>query len=425
MNKETSQPLGPVKQSERIDELDVLRGFAIFGIFVINVRVFSGYSFASEEMKADFLLTRWDDIFDWIHIVFFNGKFYTLFSLLFGIGFAVILVRATKADRSFLPFFSRRLFILLIIGVIHLWGIWYSDILVIYALCGYILILFKELSSRSLLWLFLLLVLAQGFHTRYLHANDNSYTKQLYTTVSDKWTEKDLPKASEKTEGFRLPDLAQVVRDDSWKTVFKFNSIGPIIRFYFVSYDSRIIKVLAIFVLGLWVGRSILFHDLLNRKLFLVKIAIAGWIIGLPLNILFREGFLSGNDAPFAFFAKEVLESLAYVSLSSAYAASFILLYKTRFKKMLNSLFTSVGKTALTNYILQSFIGIALFYTAALGIGEYSGSTLLTIIVVMVFVFQIIGSNIWLNYFRYGPLEWIWRMLTYGKYIKIRLDKTD
>ncbi|MFO7828894.1 MAG: DUF418 domain-containing protein, partial [Bacteroidales bacterium] len=166
MNKKEKQ-FKPVSKKERIKLLDALRGFAIFGIFIINIRTFSGYSYATAEMNNNLLLREWDSYFNWLHSVFFSGKFYTLFSLLFGIGFAIQLVRASSSDRSFIAFFSRRLFFLLLIGLVHLWGIWFSDILVIYAICGYLLILFKGLSNRGLLWSFVLFLLLTGHHDWY------------------------------------------------------------------------------------------------------------------------------------------------------------------------------------------------------------------------------------------------------------------
>jgi uncharacterized protein len=154
--------LRPAQQKERIDVLDALRGFAVFGMFMINIRVFSGYTYFFNKGRDDFLLAGWDTTFDRIHIVLFSGKFYTLFALLFGIGFAIQIMRASSADRSFIMHFSRRLFFLLLIGIVHLWGIWFSDILVFYAICGYLLLLFKPLSNRGLLWAVVLLLLYRG-----------------------------------------------------------------------------------------------------------------------------------------------------------------------------------------------------------------------------------------------------------------------
>ncbi|MGM0532832.1 MAG: DUF418 domain-containing protein, partial [Bacteroidota bacterium] len=191
----------------------------------------------------------------------------------------------------------------------------------------------------------------------------------------------------------------------------------PLLRGYFIAFDARLIKVLAIFVLGFWVGRKILFNKLHENRPFLIKTAIVGWLLGLSLNIYYTSEVNTADD-PLAVFLKGVLIPVGYISLTSAYAATFALLYLGKLTGTFNRMFSSVGKTALSNYILQSFAGIALFYSTGLGLGKYFGSTLLTVAVFVIFIFQILISNLWLKYHRYGPLEWLWRALTYGQHIK-------
>lgn len=418
MNQNSSfNPIGP---NERIHVLDALRGFAIFGIFVINIRVFTGYSYFIDEVKADLLLSEWNLAFDWFHTVFFGGKFYTLFSLLFGIGFAIQFIRASSTDRSFKLHFSRRLFFLLLIGIVHLWGIWFSDILVLYALCGYFLLLFKDFSNRALLWTAFFILLLPGLHAYYLDVADGGYTNWLYLQLSESWIAADLPKASEGFATFQMNDLVEVIQNGSWATVFSFNYVGPLLRGYMMALDGRFFKVLAVFILGLWTGRQLMLHKLHGNISFLKKIAAVGFLVGLPLNILYAlDNPTKFTDSSFM-LVKDVLAPFGYVSLTAAYVASFMLLYGTRLQTMMTSLFNSVGKTALTNYILQSVIGILLFYGAGLGLGENFGSAYLTLAAVLIFAFQILISNLWLKRYRYGPLEWFWRVLTYGRYMKNR-----
>lgn len=412
--------LQPVGQKDRILVLDGLRGFAIFGIFIINIRVFSGYSYATEEFNDKLLFTDWDPVFDWIHIVFFSGKFYTLFSLLFGIGFAIQLERASSANRNFILFFSRRLFFLLLIGIVHIWGIWFSDILVFYALCGYVLILFRKVPDKGLLFSFLLLLFIPALHDWYLQSAERPYVHTIYQWVTESWKSAGLPEASTEYETFRMPDITAVIRTESWPTILKFNALGPLLRIYFIAYDARVIKILAIFVLGYWIGRSILYGSLHKNRSMLIGIALAGWTIGIPINAYFMKNDLDMIDEPYNILIEGFMVQFGYVCLASAYAATFALLYLTRIRTILEHLFHSVGKTALSNYILQSILGILLFYSAGLGFGEYTGPTLLTLAVFVIFFFQVLVSRIWLKYFRYGPLEWLWRVLTYGRLMEIR-----
>lgn len=412
----------PVNTKERIDVLDALRGFAIFGILIINVRVFSGYSFMPQDIRNELLAADWNSVFDWLHIVFFSGKFYTLFSLLFGIGFAIQLIRASKANRSFKLHFSRRLFFLLLIGIIHLWGIWFSDILVIYAICGYILILFKNLSNRGLLWAAFFILLLPGLHSFFLHTSDNFYTDTIYQKLSQAWTSAELPKASDENQTFRMYDVLEVIRSNSWETIISFNYIGPLLRGYLVLLDARFFKVLAMFILGFWTGRQLLLNKIHENRPMLIKIAIAGFLLGLPLNVFYEMDNPFGLNYPWNSIVKDAFTPFGYISLTAAYTASFMLLYQTGVKKIIKKLLSSVGKTALSNYILQSFIGILIFYDIGLGLGKYFGSAYLTATVLAVFVLQIIISILWLKRYKYGPLEWIWRVLTYGSYIKNRKE---
>lgn len=410
----------PVGNKERIHVLDALRGFAIFGIFMINARVFSGYAYMTAEEQSGLMLANWNSAFDLFHTVFFSGKFYTMFSLLFGIGFAIQFIRASSTDRSFNRHFSRRLFFLLLIGIVHLWGIWFSDILVLYAICGYVLILFKGLSDRGLLWAAFLTLCIPGLYSWYLQSVDGGYTTVLYQQLSDSWMEAGLPQASDEYETFQMQDLVEVIQSDSWSTVLSFNYLGPLLRGYIYSLDARFFKVLGVFILGFWVGRQLMYHKLHENRPLLIRIGLAGWVIGLPLNFLFIMDNPTGFQDSSILLIKDALEPFGYVSLTAGYIAVFMLIYHEWLRNSLSILFNSVGKAALTNYILQSFIGIFIFYEIGLGVGEYPGSAYLTLIVFLVFGFQILISNVWLKRYRYGPLEWLWRVLTYGRFINNR-----
>lgn len=407
--------LDPVGDEERIHVLDALRGFAIFGILIINARVFSGYAYMFEEDRSDLLFADWNNVFDWIHTVFFSGKFYTLFSLLFGIGFAIQFRRAASSDRPFTRHFSRRLFFLFLIGLVHLWGIWFSDILVLYALCGYLLLAFRNLSDRALLGAAVLLLLLPGLHAWYLQAADGGYTTLLYEHFSSLWMNVGLPQASTEYETFQMRDVVAVIQSDTWSTVLTFNAIGPFLRAYGIVLDARLFKVLATFVLGLWVGRQLLQRRLHEHTSWLVRAALVGWLLGLPLNVFYAMDNPTDVQDQSILLIKDAVVPFAYVSLTAAYVASFMLLFQTRLRTGLNRLFNAVGKTALSNYILQSIVGILVFYEVGLGLSTALGSLGLTGATVVIFALEILVSNAWIQHYKYGPLEWIWRVLTYGR----------
>ncbi len=397
---------------KRIKVIDALRGFAVFGMLMINIRVFSGYAYGAHH--EELLLGQWDVTFDQIHAVFFNGKFYTLFALLFGIGFAFQRNNALQAHRPFTRQFARRLFFLLLIGLVHLWAIWFGDILVLYSLCGFILMLFMKLSTKKLLWAGVLLLLVPGMYSWYLYATQGGYTNLLFQWLSHSWMITGLPHALPYTDTFTMKDIAYVTREGSLGSLLRFHSLGPILRMYLISVDARLFKIVAIFILGLWAGRNIISRQLHQNKAFLIKTAITGWLVGLPLNVFFAMDNITSLKDSSVVLIKDILIPFGYVSLTAAYAATFILMYRTGIKKILDALFSAVGKTALSNYIFQSFAGIFLFYGIGLNLGESMGATSLTVVVFGLFGLQVILSTRWLKRFHMGPLEWFWRVATYG-----------
>jgi len=414
----------PVAKGERIHVLDALRGFGIFGILMINILDFSGYGFMTMADRQDLMLAEWNMFFDRVHTVFFRGKFYSLFSLLFGIGFAIQIIRTSAAGRSLGRHFSRRLFILFFIGLIHLWAIWFGDILVLYAMCGMLLLLFRNSSDRRLLfWVLVLIFLLPGLHALYLHLTNGGYTTSIYRWLSNSWIAADLPQAPEGRVLYQIKDLVEVIQSSSWRTILSFNALGPLLRGYIIALDARFFKVLGIFVLGLWAGRQLINKSLHDNRDFLIRLAGIGLLIGIPMNILLAMDLPDQLEPGWFVLVRDSLTSLRYVILMAGYVAVFMLLYRTWFRRVLDTLFEAVGKTALTNYILQSVIGILLFYDIGLGLGKYFGSALLTLSVLVIFALQILLSTWWLNCYRYGPLEWIWRVLTYGAYLPNRIVK--
>ncbi len=383
-------------------------------MLMINIRVFSGYAYFTGARHDELLLGQWDVTFDQIHAVFFNGKFYTLFALLFGIGFAFQRNNALQGQRPFTRQFSRRLFFLLLIGLVHLWAIWFGDILVLYSLCGFMLLLFMNLPTKQLLWAGILLLLLPGLYSWYLYATQGGYTNLLFQWLSHSWMITGLPHAFSEKDTFTMKDIAYVTREGSLGNLLRFHSLGPILRMYLISVDARLFKILAIFILGFWTGRNIIGRQLHQNKAFLVKTAITGWLVGLPLNVFFAMDNITHLKDSSIVLIKDILIPFGYVSLTAAYAATFILLYRNGFRTLFDLLFVAVGKTALSNYIFQSIAGVLLFYGIGLGLGGNMGATSLTGMVFALFGLQVALSTLWLKRFRMGPLEWFWRVATYG-----------
>ena len=191
-----AQQISPVSLSERSDILDVLRGLALLGVLLDNVFGFTGWGFLTQANRE--ALSTWpaDGIIGLLEQTFINGKFYSLFSLLFGIGFSIILIRNEQKGINPLKIFYRRLFILLIIGAGHLFLLWEGDILFLYALIGMLLPLFRKCSDKTLLiWAVALIaspilfdIVSVFFHYKngnFLEAMAQSIDKQTGLPIDD------------------------------------------------------------------------------------------------------------------------------------------------------------------------------------------------------------------------------------------------
>ncbi len=141
---------GPVRQSERIQIVDILRGFALFGILLVNMELFS-HPIQSFVLPADPNMPWYDQVAQWLVRFLAEGKFYALFSFLFGLGLTLQMGRVEARGGRFAPLYARRLLVLLVIGVIHAFFIWIGDILMLYALLGFVLLLFRKAKPRTLL----------------------------------------------------------------------------------------------------------------------------------------------------------------------------------------------------------------------------------------------------------------------------------
>ncbi|WP_431136141.1 DUF418 domain-containing protein [Psychroserpens mesophilus] len=409
----------PIQKNDRIQFLDVLRGIAIFFIFSANIVVFSGFLFFPDEVKYPETILFLDKYLDFIMFTLVDGKFYSIFSLLFGIGCVIQYNNLNRNHRPFAPFFRRRMFWLLIIGLIHLYLFWLGDILTLYALLGFTLVYFIKLSDKKLLTLGALLILFPVFNWLFVTITDLNYAQFFYKTSITYYKHFGFPLAE--WNGNIFPDFQKFEMNESLTDYFKMNIGNTFIRIGAILEEGRIFKVLGIFLIGIWAGRKILNENILNNTRFLKKIALLGILIGLPISITrtYIEFFGGGEDY------WELLNIITYafgtVPLAMGFAALLALLY---FKNPTAFLvFAPVGKLALSNYLFQTFISVLLFYGIGFGFTGKFGFTIVMGIAICIFIFQIIMSKLWLKYFRFGPFEWVWRQLTYRKPLRLLKDK--
>lgn len=399
----------PVKSSERYAVLDVLRGLALLGIILANFPEFSLYTFLKSEVTGAMPSAGIDRTVRYLQYIFIDGKFYTIFSILFGIGFSIIISNAMKKGADGFRIFYRRMLVLLCIGFLHLMLLWSGDILMLYALLGMLLPAFRNVSDKRLLgWalFFLLLPVAADTLVEVGDLHPSAPIIGLQQRLCGKY-------------GITDDNFAYWLRDaGSYKEVFQFLIQGAVVRMQEFVDGNRYFKVLGLFLLGFYIGRNRMYADLEKRRRMLQLTLRWGFGIGFPLSLLYAWSAMNGHPAGLA--AHSALYFVSVFPLGFAYVAALCLCFTKHPQWKGFRLFAAPGRMALTNYIGQSVWGIVLFYGIGLGWGVTIGVGSVACIAIGVYLVQALCSVLWLHYFQFGPLEWIWRMLTYGKRVGLR-----
>lgn len=402
--KNESSLLNPVAENERMHILDALRGFAILGIFFVNLIYFSGYKYLAVEDIPGYGFATSDYYGSFLIELLAHGKFYSLFSFLFGLGFAIQLDRTSRKGLSFLPLYMRRLFILFLIGLLHTFLIWQGDILTVYAIAALLLIPFRNLSNRIIITAAILLIMSPIFfyafmmQTGVILGNDLA---MLGIELTDKWN---------------IPDSDIVFTSGGFKAFFISKIPNTLFRYSNLLFDSRFPKLWGLFLIGFYFGRNKIFTNPAAYKSLFKKIFIYCGIVGLSLNLigtLYKEQLSAYPISEKGLYAT-ILEVFGVHPLAMAYMAGFTLLYISFRKNNVLDWMAPVGRMALTNYLMQSVIGVFVFYNVGLGLGPV-GPTVFIPFAFLIFFIQVQVSRWWLSQFKYGPVEWLWRNGIYGK----------
>lgn len=408
MEHTLTNDLSPVKSSERFVILDVLRGFALLGIVIANFPEFSLYTFMSAEDTALLPFSAADRYVRYLLYFFIDGKFYTIFSLLFGIGFSIILENVAKRGGNAMRIFYRRMIVLAFIGALHLMFIWSGDILLLYALLGMLLPLFRKLSDRILLTVaavLLFIPVVIDFLCEATRTDLSAPVVQMQRMYCARF-------------GITDDNFAYWLRDaSSYREVFQFLIQGALVRVQEFIDGNRYFKVLGLFIIGFYIGRQHLYARLEEKRMWLKKIFGAGFFIGVPVSVLYA--YSNMNSHPWGLSVHSLLYFFGVYPLAFAYISGVCMLLIKYSDLSVFHWFTAPGRMALTNYIGQSVIGILLFYGIGLGLGAEIGLSLVVLIAAGVWIMQAIISRVWLHYCQFGILEWIWRMLTYGKTFRL------
>ena len=406
--RELSKTGAPIKK--RLLVLDMLRGFALLGIILANFPEFSQWTFHSAEEQAVMPGAPTDKVLHYLLYVLVDGKFYTLFSLLFGIGFSMIITNCKKRGVNGMRVFYRRMFILVLIGAMHLLLLWSGDILLLYALLGMLLPLFWNCSNRQLLgWaaFFVLLPIGVDLIRSLSGWSLAEYPYNLWWAKCGEYGITEGNFATWLTDHNDYASMHQFLMQGAWERLWEFVS------------GNRYFKVLGLFLIGLYVGRQQMAESLPKFRPLLRKVAVFGFAAGLPLSFLYAADSISGGSSP---SLHTLLYTFSVYPLGFAYAAALALLFERHQGLKIWKMLSYPGRMALTNYLSHSVAGIAIFY----GVGfAFGGCSLWVTLIVALIVYSLLMllSAVWMRFLQFGPLEWIWRMLTYGRYFKIRSEK--
>lgn len=391
---------GPTTERQRHVILDALRGLALMGIALANFPEFALWTFLSSEQQAAMPTAYIDEIVRFLQYLVVDGKFYSIFSILFGIGFSLIM------ERHGLRLFVRRMLILVIIGFLHLMFIWSGDILLLYAVGGLLLTLMIGLSDKSLFILALSLIMIPVGLDALIEFGGFDFPKPFYQA----WWNK------AEALGINEANFASWLRDaNSYGQMFAFLIQGAYERLWEFVEGHRLPKVVGLFILGYLASKHRLYARLQDLPLW--KALYWSVSIGLPTSLLYAWSATSGH--PWGLTVHSLLYAVSVIPLAIVFIIGICLLYLQSPKSVVFRWLAAPGRMALSCYISHSLIGVLLFYGLGFGLGTSLGLVYIELIALVVFFIQIIVCRIWLNYFRFGPLEWLWRMLTYGRYFPI------
>ncbi|WP_338449666.1 DUF418 domain-containing protein [Niallia oryzisoli] len=385
----------PISSRERIVTIDIIRGFALLGIFLVNMPAFHSPAFLVR--SPDY--TGLDQWLDLLFQMFVQTKFYTIFSFLFGLGFYIFMSRAEQKGLKINRLFLRRLFALLLFGALHLVFLWFGDILHTYALTGFLLLLFYKRKPKTLLiWAFSLLLVFHAMVSAQFLVPASKL--EAFTTES---SQEDAGKLAE------YVDMYENATYIEWVSYRLQTEMGMILA----NIPFTIITVLAMFLFGLYAGKIGVFKPDSPHLSMIKKIWLTTLVLSIPLVALLAIYKLNIIDVGvYQQNAVYLFTSLSGITLCFFYMSSLTLLLRRDFWQKLLRPLGYTGQMALTNYLLQTFISVGIF----LGLNYYGKVSLAegTLICLVTYAGQTLFSYYWMRNFRFGPFEWLWRTMTYG-----------
>jgi uncharacterized protein len=388
----------------RIAVIDAIRGFAVLGILLANIQSWSGYKFLPFEYTQQLPYYQWDYLLNQLDHWLVDGRFYAIFSMLFGVGFGIQYLKNRDRQTPFISTYRRRLVFLLLFGVMHAM-LWSGDILTLYALLAFVLVSLRNLSDRAVLCLAVaLLALFLVPQTLMMLLGEpgaipSAIAPKVYPDVSP-------------------AEVSHAFARGSWAEVFSMNLHNLYWRWLDFLPNGRISRVMGMFLLGFWLARTGYFYE----KVFQWHRILLFGALGLACTYIAQ--LLGGNLSywarqPVDLLSKPLMVS-AQVFTALAYMSIIASIYRQAWGERFLYPLTQIGRTAFTSYLSQSVIGIAIFYGVGFGFYGTMGLAQLWVLALAIFAAQVAMMSLWLRYFKQGPVEWAWRCLTQKRWIPNR-----
>lgn len=434
----------PVSAEDRIRNMDVLRGFALLGILLMNILTWGLPEAASSNPKAAGGATGINLAFWAVQMVFWDGKMRAMFSMMFGAGAFLLISRAEKrgpeAAAGIADIYYRRNLWLMLFGMIHGYLIWFGDILFPYGFIALVLYPFRKLSPKPLLWIagiqIAMLAVAmtgQGFSAKSTRQDAMKIyaDKQAGKTLTEEQENK--LKGWQKQEKNWTPPKEEI---DKYYTAYRTNYVtqmskraGEVFQFHsFPIYFPFLWDMMAFMFIGMaFLKMGVLSGD--RSFKFYAWMAAIGYGVGIPLNSLFVWQTVQWNFDPVVAQTWFGTYEPGRVLMTLGHAAVIIMICKAGALRWITNRLQAVGQMAFSNYITHSIVCSLLFYGYAPHVGGRLIGTMeryqLYYVVAAIWIFQLTVSPIWLRHFRFGPLEWCWRSLTYWKKQPMRIRQAS
>lgn len=422
----TPTSLTPLKASDRIHSLDVMRGIVLFGILLMNINGM-GLARAYGDPTVSGGSTGWD-LYTWIMTnMFFEGTMRALFSLLFGVGMFILLDRLEKKDAGIKAanIYFRRLTWLLVFGLIHGYLLlWTGEILFDYALMGFLVYSFRNMAPKKLIIGAALLFSIGAFWSYVDYTKDVKFMEDVSLVETYKAEGKELTRELKKADAEwgdmqwkRSAEGVKDVNDNMRKGYFNVVSfLAPKNKESDINWPYRydLWDILSMMFLGIALFKLKILSAEKSYKFYTLMAGI-GYAIGLTTNYFEVTYIIEQKFSLLSYSKTNITYDLGRVGVAMGHVGLIMLLCKLPILKWLKSALSAVGKMALTNYVMHSIFAMIIFTGVGFGLfGTFQRHELLYI-VFSIWIFQLIASPIWLKYYQFGPLEWIWRNLSYRK----------